>query len=100
GATLRAALFPCAWLFRSVDVALDDVPVQPSAGRQGPLQVDPLARPQLAQRAAAQGLRHHVDGEPVRPRIDHGDTDAVDGDRVARDRKSTRLNSSHVKISY
>src|SRR5690606_41311865 len=30
----------------------------------------------------------------------HGDVVADDADRLVQDRKSTRLNSSHVKISY
>src|SRR6266511_4549577 len=44
-------------------------------------------------RAPLRWLRHRV---PTRPRIDRSPRRP----RAVRDRKSTRLNSSHVKISY
>src|SRR5207302_10280471 len=40
-------------------------------------------------------IRHEDVGPPIAIDIAHGDSQAF-----ARDRKSTRLNSSHVKISY
>src|SRR5690349_22548603 len=52
---------------------------------------------------------HRVDEEPVRPLEVHGDLGVplriaaladVAGRRLHGDRKSTRLNSSHVEISY
>ena len=46
-----------------VDVALHDVPAEPAAGRQRPLQVDPGPGGDRGQAGRAQGLRHQLDGE-------------------------------------
>src|SRR3712207_7657985 len=74
----RSTLFPYTTLFRSG--------AQPRPSRRGAAEHDSHPR----QRASARrGRRHHAEGD--RPR--HG------GGR-ARDRKSTRLNSSHANISY
>src|SRR5690349_22151685 len=70
----RSTLFPYTTLFRSVDDVGD-----PQAGRHG--QGD--HRDELGGVAADDGpAQHHARG------------------RVGEDRKSTRLNSSHVEISY
>src|SRR5690606_41396062 len=61
-----------------------------------------------ARRAAAAGARgRRLHGNPARPvgrsggsRSRAGARPAGAGGRTGRDRKSTRLNSSHVKISY
>ena len=66
-----------------VDVALDDVPAEPSVGGQGALQVHRGADPQAAEGAAAQRLGHQVGGEVVAVLLGHGQADPVDGDRVA-----------------
>src|SRR5204862_4416731 len=56
-------------------------------------------------------VEKHKPGADVRPLVEHDcqardrgvrgiDTNRLDGRRDIRDRKSTRLNSSHVEISY
>ena len=47
----------------AVDVALDDVAVQPAAGRDAAFQVDRVAGGEFADGAADQGLAHDVDAE-------------------------------------
>src|SRR5690606_41358643 len=69
----RSTLFPYTTLFRSVGAFRD------RAHRRPPLRV----------------------GEGVPPAVERAGEPAHDRDRRAQlDRKSTRLNSSHVKISY
>src|SRR3712207_8306201 len=72
----RSTLFPYTTLFRSGLERRDD--------RRDQLEEDRHERRALH-------LRLHELHEPVRPRIRRG---------VERDRKSTRLNSSHANISY
>src|SRR5947199_3763819 len=74
-----STLFPYTTLFRSVRP-----PVVARRGRQG--QEDP-----------GEGTRRHQLHDAARPRPVHL---AVDGPLRAGDRKSTRLNSSHLGISY
>src|SRR3712207_6849583 len=77
----RSTLFPYTTLFRSVEHR----------------DVELLAQARLDLEAARRRDVLEVDpGEPGRDRPDDGD-DLVD---VLRDRKSTRLNSSHANISY
>src|SRR5207249_10129506 len=78
----RSTLFPYTTLFRS------------HAGRPRPLpgqmarpDRDHLSWPHDLHDAAALGRRRHAGGDPQR-------------NGGVRDRKSTRLNSSHVSISY
>src|SRR5256885_11573835 len=71
----RSTLFPYTTLFRSVR-SLGQRPLDPRRGRQVP-HLDRI----LAERVAA-------------------DDDAFLPEVAARDRKSTRLNSSHLVISY
>src|SRR5690606_39874007 len=54
----------------------------------------PVDVARLQRRETRGGLRHRVEDQPVKLR---GTSPVV---RVREDRKSTRLNSSHVKISY
>src|SRR3712207_8098843 len=75
----RSTLFPYTTLFRSED---DDV-------------------------TDAVGLQLRGSGQTARPRADHGDTDITHDEllktqqwSLRRDRKSTRLNSSHANITY
>ena len=68
----------------AVDVALDDVAAEPVAGAQRQLEVDRVARPERAERAAPQRLLHHVGGEAVTVGLDRRQADAVDRHRVAR----------------
>src|SRR3712207_7072232 len=70
----RSTLFPYTTLFRSQGRR------RPAEDR-GRWHADPESAPALHLVAQAEGLHHH-----------HG--------RRARDRKSTRLNSSHANISY
>src|SRR5699024_12676727 len=73
--TPRSCLFPYTTLFRSVDGNVVDV----SEGVEGV----------LAESLSSVGGNAEADGEDSVPRT-----------AVAADRKSTRLNSSHVSISY
>src|SRR6266511_5131265 len=67
-------------------------------------------RDERGSRTLALEQRVRRDGRPVREPLDLGDTGRVGsgddglllprGGQHLRDRKSTRLNSSHVKISY
>src|SRR5207249_11776017 len=80
----RSTLFPYTTLFRS-----RQPPPLSRATRAGP------ARQRVGRRLAprpARGRRPLATGEGLRRARDH--------DRAPRDRKSTRLNSSHVSISY
>src|SRR5256885_9319463 len=87
----RSTLFPYTTLFRSglVDHALDVIP----------------ARDVGLDRDLAQLGRHLLDAGPVEvsehePRAVGGQASAGRRADAARDRKSTRLNSSHLVISY
>src|SRR5690606_42157851 len=88
----RATLFPYTTLFRS------------EGGRHGGVLVDVGVHGHAEQ---AGRLLAHLADEPPQPRRQLGAEDAArplgDVDHevaAALDRKSTRLNSSHVKISY
>src|SRR2546427_4896840 len=70
----RSTLFPYTTLFRSAAA---------ESGEQG---------------AAPRGDRGGVDGAPHAGELEHGRPRAKR--RAIRDRKSTRLNSSHSQISY
>src|SRR5690606_41622353 len=70
---LRPPLFPYTTLFRSIDLDL-----------------------QRARLSVADGARRGH----VRALVRHGRRGGPDGVARGQDRKSTRLNSSHVKISY
>src|SRR5690349_22218242 len=75
----RSTLFPYTTLFRSELVVADRAPVEEpaAAGRPG--------------HPGDEG-QHRRPADPAAP--------VPDGDGPDRDRKSTRLNSSHVEISY
>src|SRR5947199_4019531 len=93
----RSILFPYTTLFRSVGVgdAVWVVPVgpaQPTAGGRLRDREQPIAR--LA-RALQIGIAVR---RLIRAQKAHGD--ARRADVAVRDRKSTRLNSSHLGISY
>src|SRR5690242_21175440 len=72
----------------------DALPIWCGAGREGRRDEEPEGgahrRARAGDRAAQRG------GEPARGRRGAG----ARGDRLPRDRKSTRLNSSHMSISY
>src|SRR5436309_8461468 len=78
----RSTLFPYTTLFRS-QVRLDPVGADPPSRVQGDRGV------QLA--ASARGRHRH---------LARADPAPAHHDQLQPDRKSTRLNSSHVKISY
>src|SRR5438874_10136226 len=78
-------LFPYTTLFRSVP------PVEPGARGGGPAGVREPAERRRRVAEAARSAHHRVPA--ARPRLSRRRRDA-------RDRKSTRLNSSHVEISY
>src|SRR3712207_7871908 len=87
----RSTLFPCPTLFRSPPGADDRIAYRVRAW-------DHDAAGQLRAGAPSPELRLPAENaappEPVSVRVFH----AADG--TARDRKSTRLNSSHANISY
>src|SRR3712207_7075210 len=82
----RSTLFPYTTLFRSGRDDIDDELRAPH--------IDPVAlRRQLV---VADGR----EGEAVARAQEQEDQSDHDGDEGKRDRKSTRLNSSHANISY
>src|SRR5690606_41352691 len=96
----RSTLFPYTTLFRSQGLDLRQVPVDPRAyrpGRHRLLQGGPEP-PEEDCCQAAEG-RQVPAGRPVVPCSDRRSGNVPDGGRD-EDRKSTRLNSSHVEISY
>src|SRR5438034_7307476 len=78
----RSTLFPYTTLFRS------------RAGREA------VGRPAAAHRAGARLPEGQPGADPGRTHELGGREDRVRDRRSARDRKSTRLNSSHTVISY
>src|SRR3712207_9417387 len=94
----RSTLFPYTTLFRSRDLAKAEPFVEPAAPlvSRGDLEGDavgaPLPRPHLD--ALEEGPAH---AEVAVVRLDEH---VVHGRPGPRDRKSTRLNSSHANISY
>src|SRR5690349_23773692 len=77
----RSTLFPYTTLFRSI--------IRPEAGQQH----------ELGRSAAARQRGDQIEGKVVRPMDVLEDKQQRTG-AAERDRKSTRLNSSHVEISY
>src|SRR5690349_22214852 len=88
----RSTLFPYTTLFRS---RLGGAAVNRVDRGRGLAQVDAEARLQVREVECAGAGRQVLDGVVLRP----GLVDLADDD-VGGDRKSTRLNSSHVEISY
>src|SRR3712207_8143432 len=83
----RSTLFPYTTLFRSE-----------RGPRRGPTGSDRAGAPRVAgARGAARG---RGPAQVRRAALPRGHLVARAGDRHGRDRKSTRLNSSHAKISY
>src|SRR5688500_19711284 len=76
----RSTLFPYTTLFRSGAKVPEDLPVRP------------VEEPDVAVR--------HVGDDQVTLLLVGRERDAAGGAAVRRDRKSTRLNSSHLVISY
>src|SRR5207249_7909935 len=97
---LRSSLFPYTTLFRSSQVPAAELRrVRRAAvlrsGQRGVSGAARLLRPRPFD------LRGRVEaGLPVRSLRTRGRTDHPEHQRVSLDRKSTRLNSSHVSISY
>src|SRR5690349_22424122 len=83
----RSTLFPYTTLFRSVEL-LDGIV---AAGER-------VRRVRRRDVIRAAGIRE--DGRKSAPRSEQVRRYVVEEQHVARDRKSTRLNSSHVEISY
>src|SRR5688572_32067527 len=88
----RSTLFPYTTLFRSVAQALHDRLGVVARRRRDPFHVGHRAIEPL-QAALEGGIAH----QRVQSR---GRAADVRGDLAQRDRKSTRLNSSHSQISY
>src|SRR5256885_13296075 len=88
----RSTLFPYTTLFRS----LHDMFAMPFEEIAPIVKRSPAAARHLASRA-----RRRVQGASAAPEIDHTrQRKVVDAFLAASDRKSTRLNSSHLVISY
>src|SRR3712207_8441378 len=80
----RSTLFPYTTLFRSNATTADQIPEYVAAVR-----------------AALADLSEATRDELVEDLPDHlAEVEAEGGDLAQRDRKSTRLNSSHANISY
>ena len=65
-------------------MTLHDVAAEPVAGAQRQLEVHGVALAERAERAAPQGLLHHVGREAPCVRLDGCQADTVDRNRVAR----------------
>ena len=76
---------------RGVDVALDDVAIEPAIGSHGTLQVDPVPLRNRTQVGPAQGLGDDVRATPIRPDLDGGQANTVDG------KESPTLSRSRVR---
>jgi hypothetical protein len=79
----RPALGPLFDGAGAVDMALDEVPVEPAAQLHGALQVDAGAGGQCAEAGAGEGLADDVGRELALRGLHDGEADAVHGDRVA-----------------
>src|SRR5207249_10155227 len=87
--TLSFTLFPYTTLFRSLKVDRGDEKV-----RRG------VQRGKNEEAGAVLAVEEDERIGDARRRLDTGARHAVVAQRAHRDRKSTRLNSSHVSISY
>src|SRR5207249_10070081 len=91
-------------LHDALPICRPDLHRRTAAGRLDADRADPLEPPAggghhgAARRAGARA-RHRDAGDRRRPPLPAGARDTVPR-TAARDRKSTRLNSSHVSISY
>src|SRR5256885_4149869 len=86
----RSTLFPYTTLFRSEQ---HDRHLELEGARRDGLQLGGVDRTREARERGAEGERQQL-------RRDGIDAGAVGGRLVLADRKSTRLNSSHLVISY
>ena len=68
----------------AVDVAEHEVAAEPAVGRQRPLEIDPLAARQRAERGDAGGLGPDIGVQFALVRDQRRQADAGDGDAVAR----------------
>src|SRR5690554_6486784 len=91
----RSTLFPYTTLFRSEELTVEDVPIERivAAG----LRIEGWYDADSNRVDIRQSLR--ANGEALAAYA-VGDVDSVAVGVVPADRKSTRLNSSHVRISY
>src|SRR5699024_11865443 len=97
---LAAPLFPYTTLFRSPRrIVHDQVDIALAVAQLLVLQAVVLVR-QRAQRLGQQLGRFDVNVEIALARLVYRAGDADDIADIPADRKSTRLNSSHVSISY
>src|SRR3712207_7394112 len=89
----RSTLLPSTSLFRSVAALAGAEAIVVTLGDQPFITAQAIAAVAAAHGESWDGVRATYDGRPGHP--------IVLGPRVlARDRKSTRLNSSHANISY
>src|SRR5690606_40511290 len=88
-------LFPYTTLFRSVGDTSDNIPGVAGIGPKTAVRL-------LEQYDTLEVVYEHLDEQTkgLRARLEEGREYAFLSQKLARDRKSTRLNSSHVKISY
>src|SRR5699024_12075454 len=98
--TLRLLLFPYTTLFRSSDLYPGRLTSHP-VSRPGSCAAGSVRPRHLPPHPPAAKVRVSIYGRGVTSQ--KTDTSAVDDEpevKLNRDRKSTRLNSSHVSISY
>src|SRR3712207_8920969 len=86
----RSTLFPYTTLFRSLKLSAWTCAPMGQIGRRRPRQNEPVRRPNAMPQQMAIGP-----GRTMRQQLGLDDDDLR-----GRDRKSTRLNSSHANISY
>src|SRR3712207_7005899 len=93
----RSTLFPYTTLFRSVPAR----PMPRARGRVAAIDIGSNSVRQIVADVSADGAIRVVDEMKAAPRLGTGlsDTGMLAPDAM-RDRKSTRLNSSHANISY
>src|SRR5690606_41917116 len=96
----RSTLFPYTTLFRSIHDCPDD-PIGPGSGLSRPHVPEPSAHPGDPRgEELSPGSAYNLAAIPGQWSDSGSAPPGSPGRSVHLDRKSTRLNSSHVKISY
>ncbi len=94
----------CGDLGDCVDMALDEMTVEPPHGRHREFQVDPVTGLQAPEGGPIDGLVDDISGEPPRTHLDRSQTCPVDRHRVAdceriTDRAGVDANSQRARAA-
>src|SRR3712207_7376537 len=97
----RSTLFPYTTLFRSQNLVVVATEVETILGvaattRAGEITLNYVS-PKARFRGVSKALIEHLEAQARQPGLDRCTLNSTE---TARDRKSTRLNSSHANISY